>query len=387
MDKSLVAESLRDAELDAEQKERIVMETASSLAEERDFRGILALVMDMQSLWKDVTTVRITKIVKKILKILPSDQVQDVLSLVDDLIAWADRENKKILRLDLECKRINALLNIGKHTECLDSIRRVLKDLKRFDDKENQIRLYICESRAFYDLHDIAKSRSSLTSARILAVSSYCPYELQAQIDLLCGMLICDEKQYSTAYSYFLEAIDSFKLAKEPEGALLSGRYLLLSKIIDKRWQDIANLMKSKVFIPFLNDTVIQLLLKVEVSCRNRDLRAYHVILDSNKDTINADRFIKSHLYFLYGMLFESNIMKIIEPYSNIRISTISSILGFSQHDVEEKIRKMILDRKINGTIDNVNGCIFIFDRRDGEDRYAEHLEQVGVLKEFVASL
>lgn len=387
MDENLLAASLGNADLDAEQKEKIIMDAVSSLAEDHDFKGILSLVVDVQSLWSDVTTVRITKIVKKILKILPGDQVQKILDLVDELIAWADRENKKILKLDLECKRINALLNIGKHTECLDSIRRVLKDLKKFDDKENQIRLYICESRAFYDLQDIAKSRSSLTSARILAVSSYCPYELQAQIDLLCGMLICDEHQYSTAYSYFLEAIDSFKLAKEPEGALLSGRYLLLSKIIDKKWQDISNLTKSKVFIPFLNDAIIQLLLKVEVSCRDRDLKAYHVLLDENRDMINTDRFIKSHLYFLYGVLFESNTMKIIEPYSNIKISTISNILGFSLHDVEEKIRKMILDRTINGTIDNVNGCIFLFDRRDGEERYAEHLEQVNVLKDFVASL
>ncbi|KAL0266181.1 UNVERIFIED_CONTAM: hypothetical protein PYX00_011898 [Menopon gallinae] len=368
MDERLVAESLGSADLDAEQKERTIMDAVSSLVEERDFKRILSLVVNMQSLWSDVTTVRITKIVKKILKALPSDKAQEVLGLVSELIAWADKENKKILKLDLECKRINALLNIGRHTECLESTRRVMKDLKRFDDKENQIRLYICESRAFYDLQDIAKSRSSLTSARILAVSAYCPYELQAQIDLLCGMLICEEKQYSTAYSYFVEAIDSFKLAKEPEGALLTGRYLLLSKIIDKRWQDISNLMKSKIFIPFLNDAFIQLLLKVEVSCRNRDLRAYHMLLDENKDIINTDKFIKSHLYFLYGVLFESNILKIIEPYSNIKISTISDALGFSRHDVEDTIRKMILERKINGTIDNVNGCIFLFDRRDTEE-------------------
>lgn len=236
-------------------------------------------------------------------------------------------------------------------------------------------------------LKDILRARSSLTAARVLAVSSYCSHELQAQIDLLNGMFICDDQQYHTAYSYFLEAIDSFKLSKDPESALLAARYFLIAKIIDRKWNEVGAFMKSKLFFPFLNDRFVMMLLKVKETCQNRDLKAYQVLLDENSKLIDTDLFIKSHLYFLYGMLFEYNILKIVEPYSNIKIETIAGILNFSNHQVEEKVRKMILDERISGTIDHVNGCIFLFDKKNVHDDYDDRMCQLDVLRDFISSL
>lgn len=387
MDEKELMAGLGDAQNDSDKKEKMILECVVNLADDHNFGGILSLVTNIKKMWTDVTTARLTKIVKKTLHLLPSNSFEEILHLMSDLVAWAERENKKLLRLDLECKKINALLRIGRYSECLGDIKNVLRELKKFDDKENQIRLYICESRAYYELRDMAKARSSLTSARILAVSSYCPMDLQAQIDLISGMLICDEHHYSTAYSYFLEAIDSFNLAKEPEGALVCARYLLLSKIIDKRWSEIASLTNSKLFSLFINDEFVILLLKIKECCKNRDLRIYQLLLDENGEMMDRDTFIRAHLYFLYGLLFESNILKIIEPYSNIKIDKIAALLKFSNYNVEEKVRKMILDRSINGIIDHVNSSVLIFDKVDEASGGEDHLDQVKILKEFVSSM
>lgn len=378
---------LNNPEAESDYKEKVVMEFVSSLAEKCEFKKMFSLITDMKAIWKDITNVRATKIIKKTLHVLPSSHFHEILSFITDLINWADRENKKLLKLDLECKRINALLRLGDYKECLESIKRVLRDLKKFDDKENQIRLYICESRAFYELKDVSRARSSLTAARVLAVSSYCPHELQAQIDLLNGMFICDDHQYHTAYSYFLEAIDSFNLSKDSDSALLAARYFLMTKIIDKKWNEVTSFTKSKLFLPFLNDEFVKMLLEVKESCQSRDLKTYQVLLDEKRELIDKDLFIKSHLYFIYGLLFESNILKIIEPYSNIKIVTIAAALGFSVDQVEEKVRNMILDEKINGTIDHVSGYIFLFDRKKGHEKYDDHMSQLDVLKDFISTL
>lgn len=378
---------VRDPETSPEEKEITVFEMFKLLIAKRDYDAIGRSIIDMKNIWEGITTPRITKIIKKLFEMFPysSDDFEDILGLLDALTKWAESENKKMLKLDLECKRIYALLQTGKYSETLSQIGPIIQELKKYDDKINLITLYVYESKAFYEVKNISKSKSCLTSARVLAVSAYCPPQLQAQIDLLSGIYICDERNYGVAPSYFIEAFEGFTLDKMYVEACISLRYLVLSKIIAKKWDETNVLMKNKNVLRHLDDEMIKILFKVGEVCSNRDLKSYNDLLLAHSERIQQDSFICAHLQYLYDILLDSNIIKIIEPYSVVKIEFIAESLGFDADVIENKLRKIILDKTINGILDHVNNCLIIHEERVVNDFVGECVRQIEALDRIVS--
>ncbi|ADM11817.1 26S proteasome regulatory complex component [Encephalitozoon intestinalis ATCC 50506] len=378
---------VRNKETVLEEKEAAVLEIFRILISKGDYQEIGATIISLRETWEDITTPRITKIIRNLFEMIPysSDNFGNVLELLTVLVEWADKENKKMLRLDLECKKIYALLKTGRYSEALAQIGPVAHELKKYDDKINLITLYVYESKAFYEIKNISKSKSSLTSARVLAVSAYCPPQLQAQIDLLSGIYICDERNYGVASSYFIEALEGFTLGKMDPEACISLRYLILSKIMANKREEINTVMKNKSTLKHLGDEIIRVLLKVSNSFANRDLKSYTNVLQEYSEQIHSDSFICSHLQYLYDLLLDKNIIKIIEPYSVIRISFIADVLGFGVDVIEKKLRKMILDRAVNGTLDHIDECLILQGEKADESFADECMKQVKALNCIVS--
>ncbi|WEL39001.1 proteasome regulatory complex component [Encephalitozoon hellem] len=378
----------RSKESTLEEKEEAVLEIFRILISKGDYHEIGSTIISLKGTWEDITTPRITKIIRRLFEMIPysSENFGHVLELLTALVEWADKENKKMLRLDLECKRIYALLKTEKYSEALSQIGPVAHELKKYDDKINLITLYVYESKAFYEIKNISKSKSSLTSARVLAVSAYCPPQLQAQIDLLSGIYICDERNYGVASSYFIEALEGFTLGKMETEACISLRYLILSKIMAGKREEISTVMRNKNTLKHLDDEIIKVLLSISESFGNRDLKSYSDVLQQYSEQLNCDSFIWSHLQYLYDILLDRNIIKIIEPYSVVRINFIANALGFEADVIERKLRKMILDRVVNGTLDHIDECLILHGERADDDFADECMKQVKALDCIVSS-
>ena len=56
--------------------------------------------------------------------------------------------------------------------------------------------------------------------------------------------------------------------------------------------------------------------------------------------------------------------MKIVKPYSRVEISHIAQLVNLSPSIVQSKLSEMILDKKFEGTLDQGNGCLIVFEEQ-----------------------
>ncbi|KAM0677605.1 26S proteasome non-ATPase regulatory subunit 11 [Binucleata daphniae] len=350
-------ENLKDAlhtKISIDEKESLIIGYTSSM----DCNNLIEFLQSLPSLWPDLSMSRTAKMLRCI--IANQKNESERLNLVNNLLNIYN--NKKLISLELQARRIEFLLNLKQYQECLKSITDLSRELKKHDDKINLIRLYVCESQAYYALRNINRARSSLTTARAMAVSTFCPIDVQALIDSLTGMYICDERNYETSYGYFIEALDGYCLEKNSNSVKVA-RYLILSKIVGEKYNEVPNMIKKledKVH-NISNDFTINILYDVYKCCIERDLNGYNKILKEKRESLK-DEFVERHLDFLYERLLESNIKKIIEPYKNIKINYIASMIGLNVTIIENIISRMILDGKIKGILDHSINSLVLFE-------------------------
>ncbi len=112
-------------------------------------------------------------------------------------------------------------------------IDNLLVELKKLDDKQLLVETHLIESRIHHGLRNVSKAKAALTASRTAANSIYVAPSLQASIDSMSGILHCEERDYTTAHSYFLEAFEQLDQMDDRQRALPCLKYMMLCKILD----------------------------------------------------------------------------------------------------------------------------------------------------------
>jgi len=88
-----------------------------------------------------------------------------------------------------------------------------------------------------------------------------------------------------------------------------------------------------------------------------KDLILKHLkkILKENKKTILDDPFMRDYIDDLLKNIRTQVLLKILTPYTKIRIPFLAQELNIAPKDVEDLLVGLILDSKIRGRIDQVN--------------------------------
>lgn len=85
--------------------------------------------------------------------------------------------------------------------------------------------------------------------------------------------------------------------------------------------------------------------------------------------------------------MLDSNLLKIIAPFSRVELSRIAELINLPQGLVEKKLSQMILDKKLKGILDQGNGTLIVFDEVDIDDTYGHAANVIGNMELVVESL
>lgn len=362
--------------------ETAINQLAILYASEKKAEELNALLKTVRPLLTRVSKAKGGKLVRHIIdQFLKIDgNVDDEVALVVDSIEWTKEANRRFLRQTLEIILASLNLKARKYQDCLAVAQPLIKELKRLDDKLQLVEVQLVESRAYYALSNYPKSRAALVSARTTANGVYCPPKMQAALDIQSGITHAQEHDFKTAFSYFYEAFEGFDSTETSNDAIRSLKYMLLCKIMLEAADDVPGILSGKLALKYSSDPqakTLDAMRAIATAKLKRSLEMFEQALLDYKTELADDVIIQSHVESMYDNMLQSNLLRIVEPYSSIEIEHIAKLIKLPLDVVETKLSQMILDKKLVGILDQGAGCLEIFDNADEDPTFAAAIETI----------
>jgi 26S proteasome regulatory subunit N6 len=370
-------------------KEKSIVSVGKLHAKRGDAGAIDALLKELRPMFADVSKAKAAKLVRTLIDAvsLVPDSVDLQVAMCKDSIEWTIAEKRTFLRHRLQTKLCELYRQQKEYQPAIELINDLVTEMKRLDDKNLLIEIQIIESRVYYEVHNIPKSKGSLTGARAAANSTYCPPLLQAEIDFLGGMLCAEERDFKTSYSYFYEAFETYNIHDgEERHATLCLKNMLLCKIMLGMKDDVNGILNGKHSLKHAG-VELEAMRAIANASKDRSLKAFE---EANRDfetQLKGDLFINSHLKDLYNKLLEENLCRIIEPYSKVEIAHVAQLIDLPLDIIHKKLSQMILDKKFKGILDQGNGCLVVFEDRPEDKTYANAVQSIINMDKVVEAL
>lgn len=197
-------------------------------------------------------------------------------------------------------------------------------------------------------------AKASLTASRTAANSIYVVPVLQAEIDEMSGVLHCEESDYVTAYSYFLEvsrriilfcvsrlkcllpmrpqAFDAYDQANH-SSAIACLKYMVLCKVLNDTPGEVSALMASKFGMKHAGAD-LDAMAAVARAAKARSLEEFQAAVEKYGAYLKGDDLIAHHLDLLYARMLEGNLLKIVHPFSCVEIEHVARLINLPETTV-----------------------------------------------------
>ena len=125
----------------------------------------------------------------------------------------------------------------------------------------------------------------------------------------------------------------------------------------------------------------------IAAAASKRSLKGYEAVLEKYPHELQDDLLIKHHLGTLQEQLLESNLIRIIEPYSCVEIDHVANLIEMPLPVVEKKLSQMILDGKFHGILDQGKGQLIVYEDVDQDKAMEKGLKVIENMDKVVTSL
>jgi len=351
-------------------------------------QGITDLSKDLRKLFTELPKAKTAKIVRTLIEQLALIEGTHALQIemCSDCVDWCKQEKRSFLRQRVETRLSALYLHAERFVEALELLTRLLSEVKKLDDKLLLVEIFVIECRTHYALQNVPKAKASLTAAKTNANAIHCPPLMQAEIDLWSGVLCAREKDHRTSFSYFYEAFEAYNAAEKLVKAKVAIKYMLLSKIMMGRPQETKVIIGSKSGMKYTGSE-IDAMAAVAKAQDDRCLKKLEAVLLQYKTELKDEPIISYHLNDLTETLLEQNILRILEPYSHVELAHVAELIELPLDRTMAKLSEMILDKKLNGTLDQGVGVLIVFEAEEVRSTYGNALTTIKNTSEVLDTL
>jgi 26S proteasome regulatory subunit N6 len=356
--------------------------------ENNELQNYFKLISEIKEIKNTNNTFLVKLTVKLIAKLKKRKELLDeIVKVCEEITKFCDETNNISMKSKIQTRLAEVYYIHEHYAKALEICNKVIFDLKRYEDNLGLIQLLLLESKIYYVTNGISKSKAALTSVKTLVTKVYVEPKLQANIDMQAGILAAHEKDFNLAYSYFFEAFDVYNIPnqKRRNKGLRAFQYMILSKIVGDHIEEVNNVVLSKQGKDYLGKEV-DALRSIESAVKEKSIKLLEENIEKNREYFK-DPIIKYHINNLHNDLLEKNLIKIIKPYSVVEIDFVAKSIGLNYQDVLNKLRQMILDKKINGILDQGKGSLIIYDVESSNPYLDKSIETFKNLEKVVEAL
>lgn len=358
-----VEEQVEDqVEDQVEEQMKGLLEEGRRFKDQGDAGKLAQLILSTFGQVEAVSRARAARVVRDLVDLYLEVAATEGALLVGQVVAWAEEQGQVYLRRQLEARLLRHLYDIGNFQAGLAGGARLLKELKRVDDKPLLVEVQLVESSTYLALSNLPRARASLTAARTAASSIYVPPAVQARLHLQSGVLHAAEEDFKTAFSYFYEAYEQFD-SEDDANAARALKYMLLCQLMLDLPGEVLAMVTGKLALRY-SGAMVEAMRAAALAARDRSLAAFRLAVEAHKEELEGDTVVAQHLQALYSRMLEHNLCRVLEAYSRVQLSHLAAKVGLPREDVERKLSLMILDSKIAAAIDQETGVITVFPER-----------------------
>ena len=361
---------------------------AQKYRENNDLNSYFKLISQIKEI-KNTNNTFLVKLTDKLIAKLKKrkDLLNEIVNISEEITKFCDKTNNISMKSKIQTRLAEVYYIHENYSKALDICNKVIFDLKRYEDNLGLIQLLLLESKIYYATNGISKAKASLTSVKTLITKVYVEPKLQANIDMHAGILAAYEKDFNLAYSYFFEAFDVYNIPnkKRRNKGLRAFQYMILCKIVGGHIEEVNNVVLSKQGKDYYGPEV-EALRSIESAVKEKSIKLLEDNIEKNKKYF-TDKVINYHIRNLHNDLLEKNLIKIIKPYSVVEIDFVAKSIGLNYQDVLNRLRQMILDKKINGILDQGKGSLIIYDVDTANPYLDKSIETFKNLEKVVEAL
>lgn len=225
--------------------------------------------------------------------------------------------------------------------------------------------MYAIEIQMYTETKDNKRLKQLYQKA--LSIKSAIPHPRIMGIIRECGgKMHMAERQWAEAATDFFEAFKNYDEAGN-QRRIQCLKYLVLANML---MESEVNPFDGQEAKPYKNDPEVLVMTNLIAAYQRNEILEFEKILKTNRRTIMDDPFIRNYIEDLLKKVRTLVLLKLIKPYTRIRLPFISKELNIPEKDVEELLVSLILDNRIHGHIDQVNRLLERGDSSKGVKKY-----------------